>query len=56
MSPLFQGVQWIAPTDLGISQLYLNKSKLEAIEKWFNSLSKEDKEAFLNEDWSELRD
>ena len=26
----------------------------EAIEKWFNSLSKEDKEAFLNEDWSEL--
>ncbi len=36
MSPLFQGVQWIAPTDLGISQLYLNQSKLEAIEKWFD--------------------
>lgn len=26
----------------------------EAIEKWFNSLSKEDREAFLNEDWIEL--
>lgn len=26
----------------------------EALEKWFNSLSKEDQEAFLNEDWSEF--
>lgn len=31
MGILFQGVQWVAPTDLGISQLYLNKSKLENI-------------------------
>lgn len=28
----------------------------EALEKWFNSLSKEDQEAFLNEDWSEFDD
>lgn len=26
----------------------------EALEKWFNSLSKEEQEAFLNEDWSEF--
>lgn len=26
----------------------------ESLEKWFNSLSKEDQEAFLNEDWSEF--
>lgn len=25
----------------------------EALERWFNSLSKEDQEAFLNEDWSD---
>ena len=36
MGTLFQGVQWVAPTDLGISQLYLNKSKLENIKKWFD--------------------
>lgn len=36
MGTLFQGVQWIEPTDLGISQLYLNKSKLGDIEKWFD--------------------
>ena len=28
----------------------------ESLEKWFNSLSKEDQETFLNEDWSELSD
>ena len=33
---MFQGVQWIFPTDLGISQLYLNKSKLRDVEKWFD--------------------
>ncbi len=37
MSILFQGVQWVAPSDLGISQLYLNKSKLDNIKKWFDS-------------------
>ena len=26
----------------------------ESLEKWLNSLSEEDKEAFLNEDWSEF--
>lgn len=36
MGTLLQGVQWIAPTDLGISQLYLNKSKLCNIQKWFD--------------------
>lgn len=36
MGILFQGIQWVAPTDLGISQLYLNKSKLGDIEKWFD--------------------
>lgn len=36
MEPLFQGVQWIMPTDLGISQLYLNKSKLRDVERWFD--------------------
>lgn len=25
-----------------------------SLERWFNSLSKEDQEAFLNEDWSDL--
>lgn len=29
MDMLFQGIQWIAPTDLGVSQLYLNQSKYE---------------------------
>ena len=33
---LFKGIRQVAPTDLGVSQLYLNKSKLEAIKKWFN--------------------
>ena len=36
MGILFQGVQWVAPTDLGISQLYLNQSKLRNVEKWFD--------------------
>lgn len=36
MNTLFQGVQWIAPTDLGVSQLYLNQDKLKEIEKWFD--------------------
>lgn len=36
MNTFFRGVQWIAPTDLGISQLYLNQAKLKDIEKWFN--------------------
>lgn len=36
MGTLFKGVQWVAPTDLGISQLYLNKSKLKNIKKWFD--------------------
>lgn len=26
----------------------------EALERWFNSLSKEEQEAYLNEDWSEF--
>ena len=37
MAMLFSGIQWAAPADLGISQLYLNKSKLIDIEKWFDS-------------------
>ena len=36
MVTFFQGVQWVMPTDLEISQLYLNKSKLENIKKWFD--------------------
>ena len=36
MVTFFQGVQWVVPTDLEISQLYLNKSKLENIKKWFD--------------------
>ena len=36
MSTMFQGVQWIFPTDLGVSQLYLNQSKLEGVKKWFD--------------------
>lgn len=36
MGTLFHGVRWIAPTDLGVSQLYLNQSKLEDIQKWFD--------------------
>ena len=39
MRIFFRGVQWFAPTDLGISQLYLNRSKLDNIEKWFDSNS-----------------
>ncbi|MBS5725519.1 MAG: hypothetical protein KHW59_07050 [Clostridiales bacterium] len=35
MNTLFQGVQWVTPTDLGVSQLYLNKSKLRDVERWF---------------------
>ena len=26
----------------------------ESLERWFNSLSKEEQEAYLNEDWSEF--
>lgn len=33
---LFQGVQWVAPTDLLVSQLYLNNSRLKKVEKWFD--------------------
>ncbi len=36
MNTCFQGVQWVAPTDLGVSQLYLNQQKLKDIEKWFD--------------------
>ena len=36
MAASFRGVQWIVPTDLGISQLYLNGSKLKNIQKWFD--------------------
>ncbi len=36
MDTFFRGVQWVAPTDLGVSQLYLNKSKLRDVEKWFD--------------------
>ena len=32
----FQGVQWAASTDLGVSQLYLSRAKLEAVRKWFD--------------------
>ena len=34
MTAFFRGVQWVVPTDLGISQLYLNGSKLKNIQKW----------------------
>lgn len=33
---MFQGVQCIFSTDLGVSQLYLNQSKLEDVKKWFD--------------------
>ncbi len=36
MDKSFQGIKWVSPTDLGISQLYLNKSKLSDIEAWFD--------------------
>lgn len=36
MDSSFQGVQWAAPADLGVSQLYLDRSKLEEIRKWFH--------------------
>ena len=36
MDTFFRGVQWVAPTDLGVSQLYLNKSKLRDVEKCFD--------------------
>ena len=36
MDKSFQGIKWVSPTDLGISQLYLNKSKLSDIETWFD--------------------
>ncbi|WP_295475801.1 hypothetical protein [uncultured Subdoligranulum sp.] len=36
MTAFFRGVQWVVPTDLGISQLYLNGSKLKNIQKWFD--------------------
>ena len=32
----FEGIRWIAPTELGVSQLYLNEAKLKSIEKWFD--------------------
>ena len=31
----FSGIRWVYPIELGVSQLYLNQSKLENIKKWF---------------------
>ena len=36
MDIAFSGIQWVAPTDLGLSQLYLNRSKIEDIRQWFD--------------------
>ncbi|MBO5167304.1 MAG: hypothetical protein J6B90_12000, partial [Lachnospiraceae bacterium] len=32
----FTGIKNYPLLDLGLSQIYLNKSKIESIEKWFN--------------------
>ena len=33
MGASFQGVRWVSPADLAVSQLYLNRAKLESLEK-----------------------
>lgn len=37
MSMEFQGIKLIPISELGVSQIYLNKKKLKDINKWFNS-------------------
>lgn len=36
MDNAFRGVRWVAPTELGISQLYLSEAKLEEVNRWFD--------------------
>lgn len=36
MEDTFEGIRWMEPIKLGVSQLYLSEAKLKNIERWFD--------------------